>query len=74
MARPSFKPNPKVTEIFEDLEVFQEFCQDYGYRYNEGDLYNFKTYAWQQFSKWHAGNYAKNMCDEDTRLFAGHRV
>ena len=73
MARPTFKPNPKVTEIFEDLEAFQEFCQDYGYRYNEGDLYNFKTYAWQQFSKYAAGKYAKNMWDEDTRRFAGYR-
>jgi len=59
MARPTFKPNPKVTEIFDD-------------RYNEADLYNFKTYAWQQFSKWHAGKYAKNMWDEDTRRFAGY--
>jgi hypothetical protein len=27
-----------------------------------------------QFSKWHAGKYAKNMWDEDTRRFAGHRA
>ena len=74
MARPTFKPNPRVTEIFEDLESFQEFCQDYGYRYNEADLYNFKTYAWQQFSKYNAGKYAKNMWDEDTRRFAGYRT
>ena len=71
MARPTFKPNPKVTEIFDDLEVFQEFCQDYGYRYNEGDLYNFKTYAWQQFNKFSQGKNAKNMWDEDTRRLAG---
>ena len=34
MARPTFKPNPKVTEIMNDLEVYLEFCQDYGYRYH----------------------------------------
>jgi hypothetical protein len=71
MAKPSFKPNPRVAEIFNDLEVFMEFCQDYGYRYNESDLYNFKSYAWQQFNKWHAGKNAKNMWSEDTRRLAG---
>ena len=74
MARPIFKPNPKVTEIFDNLEKFQEFCQDHGYRYNEADLYNFKSYAWQQFNKWHQGKNAKSMWDEDARRFAGHRV
>ena len=71
MAKPSIKSNPRVAEIFNDLEVFMEFCQDYGYRYNESDLYNFKSYAWQQFNKWHAGKNAKNMWSEDTRRLAG---
>ena len=71
MAKPSIKSNPRVAEIFDHLEMFQEFCQDYGYRYNEADLYNFKSYAWQQFNKWHAGNNAKNMWSEDTRRLAG---
>jgi len=34
-------------------------------------LYNFKSYAWQQFNKWHAGKNAKNMWSEDTRRLAG---
>ena len=73
MAKLSFKSNPRVTEIFEDLEAYQEFCQEYGYRYNESDLYNFKSYAWQQFNKWHQGKNARNMWHEDTRRLAGHR-
>ena len=67
MAKPTFKPNPRVEAIFEDLEQFLEFCQSYGYRYNEGDLYNFKSYAWQQFNKWYQGKNAKNMWDDTTR-------
>ena len=43
MAKPTIKSNPRVTEIFEDLDKYLEFCQDYGYRYNEADLYNFKS-------------------------------
>ena len=73
MAKPTFKPNPRVEAIFDDLEQFLEFCQDYGYRYNEGDLYNFKSYAWQQFNKFIQGKNAKNMWTEDGRRFAGYR-
>jgi hypothetical protein len=73
MAKPTFKPNHRVTEIFEDLETYLEFCQDFGYRYNEADLYNFKSYAWQQYSKHAQGKNAKNMWSEDARRFAGYR-
>ncbi len=73
MAKPTFKPNQRLNEIFEDLEVFLEFCQDYGYRFNESDLYNFKSYAWQQFTKYSTGKNAKNMWVEDARRFAGYR-
>ena len=74
MAKPIIKSNPRVAEIFDHLEMFQEFCQDYGYRYNEADLYNFKSYAWQQFNKYSQGKNAKNMWTEDTRRLAGYRA
>lgn len=73
MAKPAIKHNPRVVEIFDELEKFLEFCQDFGYRYNEADLHNFKSYAWQQYSKFSQGKNAKNMWDEDTRRFAGYR-
>ena len=74
MAKPTFKSNPKVAEIFDDLDKLREFCQDFGYRFNEADLYNFKSYAWQQFNKYVQGKNAKNMWWEDARRFAGYRV
>ena len=67
MAKITYKSNPRVIEIQDDLEKLLEFCQDYGYRYNEADLYNFKSYAWQQYNKYSQGKNAKNMWDEDTR-------
>jgi hypothetical protein len=67
MAKPTFAPNPRVQQIFEDLEKFLEFCQDYGYRYNEADLYNWKSYAYQQFSKFAQGKFAKDMWLQDSR-------
>jgi hypothetical protein len=71
MAKIAIKHNPRVIEIFEDLDKLRDFCVDYGYRFNEADLNNFKSYAWQQYSKYSQGKNAKNMWDEDTRRFAG---
>jgi hypothetical protein len=30
---------PEVKQIFEDLEVYKQFCIDYGYPFDERDLY-----------------------------------
>jgi hypothetical protein len=73
MAKIAVRSNPVVAQIFEELEQFQEFCQEYGYRYNEADLRNFKSYAWQQYSKYTQGKNAKNMWWEDARRFSGAR-
>ena len=67
MGKPTFKPNPRVTAIFEDLEQFLRFCQDFGYRFNEADLYNWKSYAYQQFNKHLQGKFAKDMWNIDSR-------
>jgi len=67
MAKPQFTSNPRVTQTFEDLEYYLTFCQDYGYKYNEADLYNWKSYAFQQFSKCRQGKFAKDMWLQDTR-------
>ena len=71
MAKVAVKHNPKVNELFDELDKLREFCVDYGYRFNEADLHNFKSYAWQQYSKFAQGKNAKNMWDEDTRRLAG---
>ncbi len=73
MGKREFRPNPRALAIMEDLDLFREFCVDYGYRYNEAELYNFKAYAWQQYNKFTQGKNAKNMWEEDTRRFSGYR-
>jgi len=67
MGKREFRPNPRALSIMDDLDSFREFCVDYGYRYNEADLYNFKAYAWQQYNKFTQGKNAKNMWVEDAR-------
>ena len=73
MAKPQIKHNPRTQQVWEDLDRYREFVQDYGYRFNEADLYNFRSYAFQQFNKFAQGKTAKNMWDEDSRRFAGQR-
>lgn len=73
MAKIHIKPNARVTQVLDDLERYLAFCQDYGYRFNEADLYNFKSYAFQQFNKFSQGKTAKNQWDEDLRRFSMHR-
>jgi hypothetical protein len=67
MAKPTIRHNPRVQAIFEDLEQYLRFCQDYGYRYNEADLYNWRSYAYQQFNKYMQGKFAKDMWSQDSR-------
>jgi hypothetical protein len=67
MGKQAIQSNPRTQHIFDDLEQFLDFCRDYGYRFNEGDLYNFKSYAWQQYNKFSQGKNAKNMWIEDAR-------
>ena len=67
MAKPMIKSNPRVEAIFDDLENYLAFCQDFGYRYDESDLHNWKSYAYQQFSKFAQGKFTKDMWLQDSR-------
>ena len=73
MGKQVYRPSPRALQVQEDLANFLDFCVEYGYRYNENDLYNFKAYAWQQYYKFVQGKNAKNMWFEDGRRFSGYR-
>jgi hypothetical protein len=73
MGKQVYRPSARALAIHDDLNKFLDFCVEYGYRYNESDLYNFKSYAWQQYNKFIQGKNAKNMWFEDSRRFAGYR-
>jgi hypothetical protein len=66
VSKVKINPNPRVTAVFDDLEQFLEFCQNFGYKFNEGDLYNWKSYAYQQFNKHVQGKFAKDMWSIDS--------
>lgn len=64
MAKPTFQPNPRVRQIFEDLEKYLEFCQDFGYKFDESTLYDMRSFAYRQHQKNLAGKPAKDSWQE----------
>ena len=67
MGKPPIRSNPRTIAVFEDLERVLGFCRNFGYRYNEADLYNWKSYAYQQYNKFVQGKNAKDMWLQDSR-------
>lgn len=61
MAKKFFNLDPRINQIFDDLEELLDFCKTFGYKYNEADLYNWKSYTYQQFSKYQQGKYPRDM-------------
>lgn len=64
MAKIQIQHNPRVRQIFEDLEKYLEFCQDFGYKFDEADLYNQRNYVFRQYVKFATGKPVKNQWDE----------
>jgi len=59
----------RVTQIFEDLDKYRNFCRDHGYRFNEADLYSQRSYVYRQFQKFTSGKYVKNQWEVDLLKF-----
>ena len=51
----------RVKQIFDDLENYLNFCRNFGYKFDEADLYNNRSFAYRQFGKFVAGKEAKDM-------------
>lgn len=57
----------QVNQIFDDLENYLNFCRDFGYRYDEAELYNNKSFVFRQFTKFLSGKPAKDMWEIDAK-------
>jgi hypothetical protein len=64
----------RVTQIFIDLDKYRDFCRDHGYRFNEADLYNQKSYIYRQYQKFITGKPVKNQWEVDLARFKEQRV
>ena len=38
MAKVQIQSNPRVNQIFDDLEKFKDFCVQFGYKFDESSL------------------------------------
>lgn len=65
MAKPNIQSNPRVHQIFDDLDEYRKFCVYYGYRFDESTLYDMRNYVYRLHTKKLAGKEVKNMWDED---------
>lgn len=67
MAKITIKSNPRAAQTLDDLEQYLEFCRKAGYKFDERDLYNYKSYPYQQFLKYQQGKNYKDQWAEDAR-------
>lgn len=61
--------NKNVNRVFNDLENFKSFCVEYGYSFNEADLYKRNTHAYSQYERVRRGEKIPNNWEVDDRLF-----
>lgn len=67
MAKPDIKPNPRIHQIFEDLEKYLDFCKSFGYKFDQSELYSNKSFVYRQFTKYLAGKPVKDMWETDAK-------
>jgi hypothetical protein len=56
-----------VNQIFDDLDGYRNFCRDYGYKFDEAELYSNRSFAFRQFTKYMQGKPAKDMWEVDSK-------
>jgi hypothetical protein len=67
MARQRFVSNPRVNQIFDELENYLRFCQEYGYVYSEAHLGKMQEYSWQQYQKFCQNKNFRDQWTDDAR-------
>jgi hypothetical protein len=65
MSRNEKRSNSQVNNIFDDLESYLNFCRDYGYKFDESELYSNRSYIYRQYTKFLQGKQVKNMWEID---------
>jgi hypothetical protein len=74
-----FAENPEIVKIFDDLEQFKLFCQTAfgwghdGYVFNEKDLYNNRSRAWQAFQNFKKGKKRPYRRNNGGRYYSNRR-
>lgn len=67
MAKIEIKADSRANQVFDDLEKYLDFCRDFGYKYDESDLYNNKSHVYRQYTKFLSGKEVKDMWGLDLK-------
>lgn len=62
--------NPAASQVHDDLENFLDFCRNYGYRFEESELYSNKSHSWRQFQKFVSHKHVRDQWEEDAKKMA----
>ena len=67
--------NSNVNRVFNDLDAFRDFCREYGFVFNEANLYRRNSEAYYAFERKRKGEYFKNfnfICRKIWYLFTNY--
>lgn len=68
------KTTTNVNQIFNDLDILRNFCREYGYRFDERDLYNQRSNTYKQFLRVRAGKPVKSQWEADLEKFKEQEI
>ena len=60
--------NKKINQVFNELDDYRDFCRDYGYTFDEKDLYR-RNSPYAQYERARRGDPVINHWVEDAKLF-----
>lgn len=61
--------NKKVSQVFDDLDTYRDFCREHGYKFDEKDLYRRGT-PYGQYERSKRGDPVINHWVEDAKYFS----
>lgn len=67
MSKNDKKMNALVEQIFNDLHDYLNFCREFGYKYDESELYSNRSFAYRQYTKFQQGKAFKDMWEQDRK-------
>ena len=62
-----------VHEIFDDLEKLLNFCCEHGFKFEPRELYDPRTFVWQQYMKFTNGKPCRNNWKETRYINYGRK-
>lgn len=60
--------NQNVNRVFNDLDAFRAFCVEYGFVFNEADLYRRDRHAYSQYERVRRGEKIPYNWESDLKL------